>query len=94
MPDAPASEVIAAAAKQGIKVGASLVYSTRAYDKRTKGTKGAGRARGAGRGGRGRRGAGSGAEAQFNDLLVTIGVERARALLDEAASWARAFGVE
>ncbi|MBK8995688.1 MAG: hypothetical protein IPM35_08070 [Myxococcales bacterium] len=78
MPDAPASGVIAAAAKQGIKVGTSLVYSTRAYDRRTQGKNGAGRARGAGRGGRGRRRAGSGAEAQFKSLLVTIGVERAR----------------
>lgn len=94
MPDAPAGEVVAAAAKQGVKVGTSLVYSTRAYDRRTKGKKGAGRARGAGgRGGRGRRGEGSGAEQQFKSLLVTIGVERARVLLGEATSWARAFGV-
>lgn len=35
----------------------------------------------------------SGAEDQFKALLITIGVDRARAPLDEAASWARAFGV-
>lgn len=91
--DMPASKVVAEAAKQGIKVSESLVYSTRAYDRRTKGGgKAAGRVRGAGRRG-GRAPARSGAEEQFKSLLVTIGVGRARELLDEAASWGRVFGV-
>ncbi len=46
-------------------------------DRRTKGTKAAGASSWRGVSGRGRRRAGSGAEAPFKSLLVTIGVERA-----------------
>lgn len=83
-------------------MNAGLVYQVRAYDKK-RGARGGS----APKGKPGRKpgpqpkapkfklykGGGTGDEEAFKRLLASIGIDRARALIDEAASWGRVFGV-
>mgnify|MGYP003381562505 CR=1 FL=1 len=98
-PDKSASEVVELAKKAGVKVSAGLVYTTRSYDKK----KGGGASAPKGKPGPKPKGKGpkiltanfrgGAAEEQFKKLLGAIGIDRAKALIEEAASWGRVFGV-
>ncbi len=90
--DTPAKKVVAAAAKRGLKISEGTVYQTRAYDRSKR------------RGSKSKPGpktpkfqvfpgGGGAAEEQFKNLLALIGIERSKALVEEAASWGRVFGV-
>jgi hypothetical protein len=79
MGSTPAKEVVAAAAKQGMKLTERYVYVIRSADK-AKGRRGAPAP--------GRR-AGGGAEANLRRAIAELGLARARAVLAEVE---RAFG--
>jgi hypothetical protein len=96
--DKKAAEIVELAKAAGIKVTAGLVYTTRAYDKK----KGGETAPKGKPGPKPRakkvqalpsRASNIAAEEQFKQLLAAIGIERARSLIEEAASWGRVFGV-
>lgn len=89
-----AKEVVAAGAKKGLKFSEGLVYQTRAYDKKR---------RGGSKSKPGPKskdfkfqvfpGGGGDVEEQFKKLLASIGIDRARALIDEAVPWFRVLGM-
>jgi hypothetical protein len=81
-----ANDVVAAGKKRGVKFTLNLVYGVRSAAKKNGGT-------GRGKGKPGRKLGSAAAEEQFKDLLPKIGLDRARALIDEADSWGRRFGV-
>jgi hypothetical protein len=95
-PNKSANEIVALGKKAKIKFGANLVYTVRQYDRKKTG---------APKGKLGRKskdfkfhvfpgGARSSAvEEQFKQLLRAIGIDRAKALIDEVASWGKFFGV-
>lgn len=79
--DMPAKDVVEAGKKKGLKFSQQLVYNVRAGEK-----KGGAKSRRGGRPARGRAAAAAGAsgqEAQFRQLVVDLGVTRAKSLLDE-----------
>jgi hypothetical protein len=82
MPNARASEVVAAAAKKGIKLTDRYVYVIRSADK-AKGRRGVSVGRGRGR-------AGGSAEAQLRQAIAEVGLSTARRILSEVeASFGR-----
>ena len=81
MGDTPAKEVVAAAAKKGMKLTERYVYVIRSADKAK-----ARRGRGAGVGRRGRGAGGAGAEADLRRAIAELGLSRARQVIAEVES--------
>ena len=86
-PDKTARELAELGAQEGVKVSSSLVYAVRSATKKKAGAPAAKPGRKAAAAPKGSD------EEQFKRLLASIGIDRAQALLDEAASWGRVFGV-
>ena len=94
-PTKTANEIAALAKKAGIKMSVGLVYTTRAYDKKKGGASKT----------KGKPGpkskdfkfqvvkGGGDVEEQFKKLLASIGIDRAKALIDEAVPWFRVLGM-
>jgi hypothetical protein len=76
MPNAKAAEVVAAAAKKGIKLSEKYVYVVRSGDRKRTGKAAVGRGRRA-------KQTGNNVERDFRSLVLRIGVDRAQALLTE-----------